>query len=195
MIGYLKGAPLAVSPEQVLLDVGGVGYAVHIPLSTFYEVERAGDGAIGLFVHTHLREGELALFGFWTRREQQLFEKLIAVSGIGPRLARVVLSGMPPEDLVAALATGDAARLTSIPGVGRKTAERMVLELQDKAQGLVGDLPATVSSADGDVVSALENLGYKRALAERAVSEARRQSPDAEFHDLLRDSLHRLSRR
>jgi len=195
MIGYLQGTVLRSTPERVLIDVHGVGYEVQIPLSTFYEIERAGPGgAIRLFIHTHLREDGIALFGFWSEREKQLFEQLIAVSGIGPRLARVVLSGMAADDLLAALAAGDLARLTSIPGIGRKTAERMLLELRDKMRELVSDLPGRAAPASEEVVSALVNLGYKPAQAERAVAEARRDRPEAPFQDLLRASLNRLSR-
>lgn len=196
MIGYLKGVPLAVRPDSVLLDVGGVGYALSIPLSTYYALERAGQGPVGLHVHTHLREDGLSLYGFWTEREKLLFERLIAVSGVGPRLARVILSGLPPEEVIAALAAGDAARLTRIPGVGRKTAERLVLELAEKIAelGAAAAPAAPPAPADRDVVSALMNLGYKASFAEKAVAEARRQAPDAEFHLLLRASLQRLAR-
>ena len=196
MIGYLKGTLLSSAPDHVLLDVGGVGYAVFVPLSTFYEIERAGsDGRIGLFIHTHLREGALELFGFWSEREKQLFEKLIAVSGIGPKLARVILSGMPPDDLVAALADGDVTRLTRVPGIGKKTAERMILELKDKVMDLAADLPARPAAAqDEDLVLALVNLGYRRKDAEMATAAAREDDPDGAVHDLLRASLKRLSR-
>lgn len=194
MIGFLRGVPLAVRPDSVLLDVGGVGYAVVIPLSTYYELERHGGGEVGLFIHTHLREDGIALYGFWSEREKLLFEKLIGVAGVGPRLARAVLSGLPLEDLLGALVRGETARLVSIPGVGRKTAERVVLELKDRLRDLLAEAPSQVPAGDGDVVSALVNLGYKPALAERAVSEARRESRDAEFHELLRASLKRLSR-
>lgn len=198
MIGYLQGNLLKTGPERVLLDVQGVGYDIHIPLSTYYEIEKqGGSGRVALYVHTHLREDGIALFGFWTEREKLLFEKLIGVTGIGPRLARVILSGMPPEDLLAALASGDLGRLGTIPGVGKKTAERMILELRDKMRELAAELPATSAAAapaDQDVVSALVNLGYKSAQAERAVAEARKDKPDAAFHDLLRASLGRLSR-
>ncbi|HEY0553755.1 MAG TPA: Holliday junction branch migration protein RuvA, partial [Thermoanaerobaculia bacterium] len=176
----------------------GVGYEVHIPLSTYYEIERRGGGEpVGLHVHTHMREDGIALFGFWTEREKALFEKLIGVNGIGPRLARVILSGMPPEDLLEAIARGDLGRLGTIPGVGKKTAERIVLELREKMRALAAELPETAGAAppaDQDVVSALVNLGYKAALAERAVADVRREKPDAPFNDLLRASLNRLSR-
>jgi Holliday junction DNA helicase RuvA len=195
MIGFLRGTLLKLTPERLLLDVQGVGYEVQIPLSTWYEVERAGAAAeVRLHIHTHLREDGIALFGFWTEREKLIFERLIAVSGIGPRLARAVLSGLAPEVLVAALAAGDLGRLSTIPGVGKKTAERMVLELKEKMRELAAELPERPGPADQDVVSALVNLGYKATLAERAVAEAHRATPGAPFQELLRASLHRLSR-
>ena len=197
MIGYLQGDLLKAAPDRLLLDVQGVGYEVHIPLSTYYEIERRGaSGRVALYIHTQVREDEIALFGFWTEREKLLFEKLIGVGGIGPRLARVILSGMAPDDLLGAIASGDLGRLGTIPGIGKKTAERMVLELKDKMRELAAELPerAAAAPADEDVVSALVNLGYKAAQAERAVADARREKPDAAFHDLLRASLHRLSR-
>src|SRR6185369_16920916 len=200
MIGYLQGHLIRTTPERLLLDVQGVGYEVHIPLSTYYEIEkRVGSELVALFIHTHMREDGIALFGFWTEREKALFEKLIGVGGIGPRLARVILSGMPPDDLLAAIAAGDVGRLSTIPGVGKKTAERMVLELKDKMRELAAELPETAASAtapgaDQDVVSALINLGYKGAQAERAVADVRRERPDAAFHEILRASLNRLSR-
>lgn len=201
MIGYLQGHLIRSSPERLLMDVQGVGYEVHIPLSTYYEIEkRGGSERVALFIHTHMREDGIALFGFWTEREKLLFEKLIGVGGIGPRLARVILSGMPPDDLLAAIASGDVGRLSTIPGVGKKTAERMVLELKDKMRELAAALPGTAAgqaapaAADQDVVSALVNLGYKAAQAERAVADAKRDRPEAAFHELLRASLNRLSR-
>jgi Holliday junction DNA helicase RuvA len=200
MIGYLQGTLIRSNPERLLVDVHGVGYEVNIPLSTWYEVEKRREEKVSLFIHTHMREDGIALFGFWTEREKLIFERLIAVSGIGPRLARVVLSGMAPDDLLAAIASGDLGRLATIPGVGKKTAERMVLELREKMRELAADLPAektaagAVAAPDQDVVSALVNLGYKASQAERAVAEARREKPDAAFNELLRASLNRLSR-
>lgn len=200
MIGYLRGRVVHKGPERVILDVGGVGYEVHVPVSTYYEIERAeaeggGDGTVALHVHTHVRDDVLALFGFWSEREKQLFEKLIDVSGIGPRLARVALSGMSPEELVGALVAKDAKALATIPGVGKKTAERMVLELSDKVEDLAEELPARpAAEGDEEVVSALVNLGYKEKQSARAVAEARREHPDGAFPDLLRESLKRLSR-
>jgi len=202
VIGLLSGTLLAISPERALVDVGGVGYEVAIPLSTFYELERAQAAGAGekvrLFIHTHVREDQLALYGFATEREKSLFERLIQVSGIGPRLAQVVLSGMAPEDLIAALAASDVARLTRVPGVGKKTAERMVVELRDKVAALARELPATAAPAgagsDDELVAALVNLGYKPSQAQSAVGDARKAAPQAAFHELLRLALRRLAR-
>ena len=197
MIGFLKGHLLASSPERLLIDILGVGYEVNIPLSTFYEVEKVDDeNPVGLYIHTHVRDDAIELFGFWTEREKKLFEKLLAVSGIGPKLARVILSGMPTEQLLAALAAGDVARLETIPGIGKKTAQRMVVELRDRVQELAAELtqPSPADIAEGDLVQALESLGYKAAAARRAVADARQEAPDAPFSELLRLSLQRLSR-
>jgi len=196
MIGYLRGQLLKTAPDLVLLDVQGVGYEVRIPLSTYYEVQKTeGDASVAFYVHTHVREDALALFGFWTERERQLFERLIAVSGIGPKLAQTILSGMMPDDLIAALATADARRLNSIPGVGKKTAERMILELKDKVADLAAELPvATPAGFETDLVQALVGLGYKVAAAQRAVADAVKKDPEAPFPDLLKASLARLSR-
>jgi len=197
MIGRLRGTLLVAGPERALIDVGGVGYRLHVSLATFSELERAGVGnEVVVHVHTHLREDLIALFGFATERELELFERLITVSGIGPRLAQVVLSGLPADDLLQAIAAGDVPRLTRIPGVGKKTAERMVVELRDKLReiALAAEPAAPGAASDDDLVAALENLGYKRSTAERAVAEARREAPEAEFHELLPQALRRLSR-
>jgi Holliday junction DNA helicase RuvA len=196
VIGHLQGKLLDATPETLLLDVQGVGYLIHIPLSTYAEIERAASaGSVSLFIHTHVRDDAIELFGFHTLREKRLFERLIAVGGIGPRLARVILSGMAPEDLVAALAAGDAARLSTIPGVGKKTAERMIVELKDRIRELAEALPEVASgSVSDDLVLALIGLGYKTAAAERAVSAARKADPDAELEKLLPAALKLLSR-
>lgn len=194
MIGYLKGTLLVVSPDLVLLDVGGVGYEVRIPLSTYYEVQKVEGGTAAFHVHTHVREDALQLFGFWTERERQLFEKLISVSGIGPKLAQTVLSGMPPDDLVAALGSRDVRALSSVPGIGKKTAERMVVDLADKVGALSVDSPARPVVAESDLVLALLNLGYKRAAAEKAIVQVTRENPDGSFADQLRAGLKLLSR-
>jgi len=180
------------------VDVGGVGYRVAIPLSTFYRLGEPG-GEVTLLTHTHVREDALALFGFLTAAEQALFERLIAVSGVGPKLALSILSGIEAPDLVAALRASDVARLTRIPGVGKKTAERLVLELKDKVQGLAASeeaapVGAAVSSRE-DLVSALVHLGYSRPEAERGVERALQGDTTGRFEDLLRLSLRAVSGR
>ncbi len=196
MIGYLHGKLLRIAPSRLLLDVGGVGYEVAIPLSTYYEVQQKSEGdEAELFVHTHVREDAIVLYGFRTERERQLFELLITVSGVGPRLAQTVLSGLSPDDLVAALASGDVRRLQGIPGIGKKTAERLLIDLRDRVGDLVTEeTPAAVLPADSDLVSALLSLGYKPAAAERAVRKVTRENPEASFADLLRLALKQLSR-
>ena len=194
MIGYLRGTLLDTAPSRVLLDVRGVGYQVHIPLSTFYEIQKVAGGEVALHVHTHVRDDTLALFGFWTERERSLFERLIAVSGIGPKLAQTVLSGMSPDDLVAAIGTGDARRLNSIPGVGKKTAERMILELREKVQDLASAAAPVPTVVENDLIGALVGLGYKQAVARRAVAQVGKEHPDAAFAERLKESLALLSR-
>jgi Holliday junction DNA helicase RuvA len=194
MIGYLRGKVLECSSERLLLDVGGVGYQLAIPLSTFSEIDRADASApLGLYVHTHVRDGAIELFGFWTARERHLFELLISVSGIGPKLARVALSGMSPQDIVAAIAKGNASRLATIPGIGKKTAGRMVVELKDKMTEIAAELPERTASTEDDLLPALVTLGYRRNEAEQALAAAREEDPEAEFQELLRLSLKRLS--
>ena len=188
------------APNRVVIDVNGVGYEVHVPLSTFYEMVEPG-AEIALHIHTHVREETLALFGFATMLELQIFEQLISVSGIGPRLALTALSGIEPPELVRAVRQSDVARLTGIPGVGKKTAERLVVELKDR-------LPAAVEPARepghvelpepedlrGDVLSALLNLGYHRPLAEQAINAALKMSDDRSFEHTLRQALRELAR-
>jgi Holliday junction DNA helicase RuvA len=194
MIGRLTGRLAAKAPDHVLLDVGGVGYLVHIPLSTFYELPEA-EGPASLWIHTHVREDALALYGFLTERERTLFLLLLAVTGIGPRVALTVLSGMPPAELIDALRSQDVRRLVAIPGVGKKTAERMVLELAEKVASLPGEAPqkAPAAVAADDVVSALVNLGYRKAEAERAVEAAARAGGSREFGPFLKEALRRLT--
>ncbi|HEV8630540.1 MAG TPA: Holliday junction branch migration protein RuvA [Thermoanaerobaculia bacterium] len=195
MIAHLRGRLLGLNPELAVLDVQGVGYAVHLPLSTYYELQRLGAGSeVSLFVHTHVREDALALYGFWSERERALFERLITVSGVGPRLARAILSGLPPEELLRALAAGDVARLTRIPGVGKKTAERLVLELREKAVELQAATTTAPEPGDEDLLVALVNLGYKRADADQALAEVRRETKSATVPELLRLALKRLAR-
>ena len=198
MIGQLRGRLLRKQPQEVVLDVGGVGYRVSIPLSTFYRLGEPGED-VSLLTHTHVREDTLALFGFVTPSEQALFERLIAVAGVGPRLAIAILSGIETPELVEALRAGDVARLTRIPGVGRKTAERLIVELREKMQGFsvpgeTAPAPGQTSSRD-DVVSALVHLGYSRPEAERGVERALKEGGDGRFEDLLRRTLRVLSGR
>ncbi len=197
MIGSLRGRLADKQPNRVVVDVHGVGYQLHVPLSTFYGLGEPGT-EVSLRVHTHVREDTLALFGFATALELQLFEHLIAVNGVGPRLALTVLSGMEPPDFIQAVRHGDIGRLTKIPGVGRKTAERIGLELKDRLAA--GDVPAVDSAEpdaadDGgraDVLSALLNLGYHRAAAERAL-DAARHAASSGFEGLLRRALRELA--
>lgn len=201
MIGRLRGELAALSAERALIDVGGVGYEVHVPLSTTSRLESSGLGTVvELHIHTHLREDALMLYGFATEVERRVFERLISVSGVGPKLARAVLSGLATDRLLQALAGADVAVLATIPGVGKKTAERLVLELRDTITSLLGEGPAASAgpkplAGDEDLVGALVNLGYKQPLAQRAVAEARQELPAAGFGELLRASLQRLTRR
>lgn len=196
MIGLLRGRLLEKRPNQVILDVSGVGYLVAVPLSTFAAVGEL-HGEVTLLIHTHVREDALSLYGFLSQREKHLFELLLGASGVGPSLALKILSGMNVEDLVPAIRTGDLARLTKIPGVGRKTAERMVVELKDKLETVAAEAekPAAASPAgvQADVKSALINLGYDERAADSAVAKAKRESGAATFEKLLRVTLSALS--
>jgi len=200
MIAFLRGRVVDKQPNRVIVDIQGVGYDVHVPLSTFYEIGEEGS-EVALRVHTHVREDALQLYGFLTELERQLFERLIGISGIGPRLAVAVLSGMDPRDLLAAVQRGDVARLTGIPGVGKKTAERMVLELKDRLAQLVApgaaDPGAAPSGPDRlriDLLSALQNLGYHRPQAEKAIDATVRATPSPTFEDALKSALRELMR-
>ena len=194
MIGRLTGRLASKAPDHVLLEVGGVGYFVHIPLSTFYDLPEQ-ESPTSLWIHTHVREDALALFGFLTEREKALFLLLLGVTGIGPRVALTVLSGMPPSELVEALRSKDARKLVAVPGVGKKTADRMVLELSEKVANLAPETPAgeAAAVAADDVVSALVNLGYRRSEAERAVDAITRIGPPKDFGEFLKEALKRLT--
>jgi holliday junction DNA helicase RuvA len=196
MIGQLRGRLAEKRPNQVLVDVGGVGYLVQVPLSTYASLGELHT-EITLLIHTHVREDALALYGFVSSREKHLFELLLSASGVGPSLALKILSGMSTEELVPAIRGGDLGRLTKIPGVGRKTAERIVVELKDKLESVVLEAtkPAAASPAgvEADVISALVNLGYEARAAEAAVAEAKRESGTANFESLLRAALQALS--
>jgi Holliday junction DNA helicase RuvA len=199
MIAFLRGRILDKQPTVLIVDVQGVGYHVNVPLSTYYDVGDEG-AEVALRIYTHVREDALQLFGFLTPLEQQLFERLIGISGIGPKLAIAVLSGIEPADLIGAVSRGDIARLTAIPGVGRKTAERIVLELKDRLAQLVvpasagGVAPPTSGGRlRDDLLSALQNLGYHRPLAEKAVDAALSSGADT-FEGALRGALRELMR-
>ena len=192
MIALLRGILIEKHPNQAIVEAGGVGYDVTIPVSTFTHLPGTG-AEVRLRIHTHVREDALSLYGFLTGEEKALFEKLISVSGIGPTLAVKVLSGMAAPDLIGAIIRGEVDRLVRIPGVGKKTAERMVLELRDKMPAVSGELPSAptpaLSAVDQDVLSALLNLGCARPQAEAAVRKAKSSGVPADFEPLFRRAL------
>lgn len=206
MIAYLSGKLLAKHANSVILDVNGVGYEVTIPLSTFYELGETGSD-VSLRIYTHVREDSLQLFGFKTARERELYLQLITVSGIGPKLGITLLSGMSADDLVGAIRTNNLARLNSVPGIGKKTAERLVIELRDKIAQLSSpeleeefairtgtDSPAMASAIHNDALSALVNLGYQKAVAEKALKTAIQEGTANTVQALLRRSLQLLAK-
>ena len=188
MIAHLRGKLLTRHPNLVILETAGVGYSVTVSVPTFSQLPSLGS-EVALHVHTHVREDQLALYGFIRPEEKQLFEKLITVSGIGPKLAITILSGMPADEMINAIRSNDLARLTKIPGVGRKTAERMVLELRDKLVPVDGtdqvQAISSLSATQEDVLSALMNLGFQRPAAEKALSQTAKNSGGAESFDVL----------
>jgi holliday junction DNA helicase RuvA len=202
VIAHLRGSILEKHPNRIVIDVNGVGYDVFVPLSTYYGLGDAG-AAIALRIHTHVREDAFVLYGFATRLEQELFERLIGVSGIGPKVALAVLSGIEPQEFIRAIERGDLARLTAIPGVGKKTSERIVLELKDRlpraqAEAAAAGVTAPESPAmRDDVVSALVNLGYHRPLAEKAAEAAITtigSASDASFERALKQALREVAK-
>lgn len=196
MIGHLRGVLFEKHPNQVIIDAAGVGYDVHIPISTYTALPNAGE-AVALRIHTHVREDALVLFGFGTLDEKAVFEKLISVSGIGPKLAITVLSGLPTAELVSAIRASDLQKLVRIPGVGKKTAERIILELKEKLPAIeVAGKEAEPAPAgepftplDRDVLSALQNLGCSRVAAEEALRKARERGAPEEFEPLFRGAM------
>ena len=191
MIARLRGKLAEKEPARVVIDVGGVGYEVFIPTTTFTAMPNAG-AEVSLDIHTHVREDALTLYGFSSRQERRVFERLISISGIGPKLAVTILSGGSVEGLVGAIRRGDLARLTSIPGVGKKTAERIVVELKDKLQEFTEEPAKPV--VETDVLSALENLGYSRPMAEAAVRRAANGDEGAAFDVLFKRALQILTK-
>src|ERR1700692_4353126 len=196
MIAHLRGTLLTKHPNQVVVETSGVGYEVNISVPTFSELPANGS-EVALHVHTHVREDLIALYGFLRSTEKHLFEKLITVSGIGPKLAITILSGMAADEMAGAIRGNDVARLIRIPGIGKKTAERMVLELRDKLpQPGPSSAPAlpTMSATEEDVLSALVNLGYQRAAAEKALSVATMNGKGGSFDAMFRDAMAALSK-
>ena len=192
MIAQLRGKLITRHPNLIVVETGGVGYGVTVSVPTFSELPAIGSEVV-LHIHTHVREDQLALYGFIRLEEKQLFEKLITVSGIGPKLAITVLSGMPADEMTKAILANDLARLTKIPGVGKKTAERMVLELRDKLAPLertdqVQQMPS-LSATQEDVLSALLNLGFQHAAAEKALAQTARNGGADSFDALFRGAL------
>ena len=193
MIARLTGKVLEKHPNRLILDVNGVGYDVQVPLSTFYGVGEPG-APLSLRIHTHVREDQLALYGFAAELELAMFEKLIAVSGIGPRLALAVLSGIEPRDLVGAIQRNDLARLTAIPGVGKKTAERICVELRDRLPKAIDAAASPADSLRDDLISALSNLGYHRQAIDKVIDKLPDGKDEPRFEDVLRAALKDLSR-
>lgn len=203
MIAQITGKLLHKQPNAVIVDVGGVGYELIVPVSTFYELGEPGT-EVSLRAYTYVREDALQLYGFRTDREKKLFLQLTSVNGIGPKLAITILSGMSADELIPAIRGNDLVRLTSIPGIGKKTAERMVVELRDKLSALstpameqqmqADAVPLSQEAVRDDIVSALANLGYQKAAAEKAVAAAMKELPDAKFEIILKNSLRRLAR-
>lgn len=196
MIAHLRGKLLAKHPNQAIVETAGVGYDVTISVPTFSDLPAVG-GEVALHIHTHVREDTIALYGFLRPSEKLLFEKLLTVSGIGPKLAITILSGMAADEMVGAIRGNDVTRLTRIPGIGKKTAERMVLELRDKLpQPGPATAPAVpaMSVTEEDVLSALLNLGYQRAAAEKALAAAAKNGKAGTFDSLFRESLAGLSK-
>ena len=195
MIAHLRGKLLAKHPNQVIVETAGVGYDVTITIPTFSDLPETGT-EVALHIHTHVREDALALYGFLRSSEKLLFEKLMTVSGIGPKLAITILSGMPADEMVRAIRGNDVARLTRIPGIGKKTAERMVLELRDKlpepGASVTPAIPA-LNATEEDVLSALLNLGYQRAAAEKALGAVPKNRAGS-FDSLFRDALAALTK-
>jgi Holliday junction DNA helicase RuvA len=202
MIAWLQGTVRRKTGDAVIIDVGGVGYQVSIPQSTLGAVPEAG-ADVGLHIHTHLREDSLSLFGFSTELEKDLFLLLLGVSGIGPKLALSILSGISASDLVSAIGAADDAKLCAIPGIGKKTASRLCLELKDRVRVLAPSLQSTaaggretpLSGPLDDAVSALVNLGYKRPPAEESVKKVLQGRPDVRLEDLIREALSLLMKR
>ncbi|MEN6559955.1 MAG: Holliday junction branch migration protein RuvA [Acidobacteriota bacterium] len=194
MIAYLRGTLIQKTPGRVVVETGGVGYAAAIPVSSYVRLGEVG-GTVELFIHTHMSDDSLCLYGFVSQDEKDMFLKLIGITGIGPKLAMNILSGIAPEDLAEAVRTSDVARISLVPGIGKKTALRLTMELQDKLEKKEKLLAAKGSPEKEDLLSALQNMGFRRKEAERAVDQTiAANKPGTEFEKLLRDCLKRLAK-
>lgn len=193
MIGYLKGKIISSKPTQIILDVNGVGYKIGISINTFEKIVDLEQ--VSLFIHTHVKEDSISLFGFFTESEKEMFELLISISGIGPKIALGLLSGISVDDLKEAIEEGNVSRIVAVPGIGRKTAERLVLELRSKVDDILfGDAARTQPSIKSEAISALTTLGYNFKVAEKVVRELLVESPNFTLEDLIKKALSNLNK-
>jgi holliday junction DNA helicase RuvA len=192
MIGYLTGKIISSKPTQIILDVNGVGYLVNISISTFEKISEKE--SVSLFIHTSVKEDSITLFGFYTQSEKEMFELLISISGIGPKVSLGILSGIAVDDLKDAIANGNVSRLIAIPGIGRKTAERVVLELRNKVDSIKSDGSIKETSVKEEAVSALATLGYQRQIAEKVVRDLFAENPNYSLEELIRKALAGLNK-
>ena len=193
MIGYLTGKIISSKPTKIILDVNGVGYVINISIPTFEAV--SGKDIVSLYIHTSVREDAITLFGFFSESEKEMFEILLSVNGIGPKLSQTILSGIQVNDLKNALINGDVSRIQAIPGIGKKTAERMLVELKGKVESLTGDesISADISNRS-EAIAALATLGYNQKIAEKTVREIIASFPSISLEDLIKEALGRLTR-
>lgn len=192
MIGFLTGKIISSKPTQIILDVNGVGYLVNISITTFEKISEKE--TVSLFIHTSVKEDSITLFGFFTQSEKEMFELLISISGIGPKVSLGILSGISVDDLKDAIANGNVSRLIAIPGIGRKTAERVVLELRNKVDAIKADGSIKITSAKDEAISALATLGYQRQLAEKIVRDLLSENANYSLEELIRKSLAGLNK-
>jgi holliday junction DNA helicase RuvA len=192
MIGYLTGKIISSKPTQIILDVNGVGYLVNISISTFEKI--SDKETVSLFIHTSVKEDSITLYGFFTQSEKEMFELLISISGIGPKVSLGILSGISVDDLKDAIANGNVSRLIAIPGIGRKTAERVVLELRNKVDAIKADGSIKITSAKDEAISALATLGYQRQLAEKVVRDLLSENANYSLEELIRKALAGLNK-
>ena len=192
MIGFLTGKLISSKPTQIILDVNGVGYLVNISISTFEKISEKE--SVSLFIHTSVKEDSITLFGFYTQSEKEMFELLISISGIGPKVSLGILSGIAVDDLKDAIANGNVSRLIAIPGIGRKTAERVVLELRSKVDSIKADGSIKITSAKDEAISALATLGYQRQIAEKVVRDLLSENANYSLEELIRKALAGLNK-